>query len=149
MVKSIIKEIIIMLLVCLAILLVLCVLLYDFIPSNKVLPAEVSYAPSEEIKHELESAVKGEQTEVVLSYEVTSTDLKNYEKSDDYNAGKVNPFSEYIEKPDGEATGNGGNSGTGTGIGSSSNTGTSSNSGTSSGKGNSSSGTYYPNGNAK
>ena len=101
MVKSIIKEIIIMLLVCLAILLVLCVLLYDFIPSNKVLPAEVSYAPSEEIKHELESAVKGEQTEVVLSYEVTSTDLKNYEKSDDYNAGKVNPFSEYIEKPDG------------------------------------------------
>ena len=145
MLKSIIKEIIIMLLVCLAILLVLCVLLYDFIPSNKVLPAEVSYAPSEEIKSELESAVKGEQTEVVLSYEVTATDLKNYEKSDDYNAGKVNPFSEYIEKPDGEATGNGGSSSTG----SSSNTGTGSSSGTSSGKGNSSSGTYYPNGNAK
>lgn len=145
MVKSIIKEIIIMLLVCLAILLVLCVLLYDFIPSNKVLPAEVSYAPSEEIKHELESAVKGEQTEVVLSYEVTSTDLKNYEKSDDYNAGKVNPFSEYIEKPDGEATGNGNSSGSG----SSSNTGSGSNSGTSSGKDNTSSGTYYPNGNAK
>ena len=147
MLKSIIKEIIIMLLVCLAILLVLCVLLYDFIPSNKVLPAEVSYAPSEEIKHELESAVKGEQTEVVLSYEVTSTDLKNYEKSDDYNAGKVNPFSEYIEKPEGEGTGNGSSSSSG----SSSNTssGSNSNTGTSSGKGNSSSGTYYPNGNAK
>lgn len=145
MLKSIIKEIIIMLLVCLAILLVLCVLLYDFIPSNKVLPAEVSYSPSEEIKHELESAVQGEQTEVVLSYEVTSTDLKNYEKSDDYNAGKVNPFSEYIEKPDGEGTENGSSSGSSSG----SNAGTSSNSGTSSGKGNSSSGTYYPNGNAK
>lgn len=145
MLKSIIKEIIIMLLVCLAILLVLCVLLYDFIPSNKVLPAEVSYAPSEEIKHELESAVEGEQTKVVLSYEVTSTDLRNYEKSDDYNAGKVNPFSEYIEKPDGEATGSDGSSSTG----SNSNTGTGSSSGTSSGKGNSSSGTYYPNGNAK
>ena len=145
MLKSIIKEIIIMLLVCLAILLVLCVLLYDFIPSNKVLPAEVSYAPSEEIKYELESAVNGEQTEVVLSYEVTSTDLKNYEKSDDYNAGKVNPFSEYIEKSDGELDGDGGNSNTNSNTGSGSN----SNSGTSSGKGNSSSGTYYPNGNAK
>lgn len=147
MVKSIIKEIIIMLLVCLAILLVLCVLLYDFIPSNKVLPAEVSYAPSEEIKHELESAVKGEQTEVVLSYEVTSTDLKNYEKSDDYNAGKVNPFSEYIEKPEEEGTGNGSDSSSGSSSNTSSNS--NSNTGTSSGKGNSSSGTYYPNGNAK
>lgn len=147
MVKSIIKEIIIMLLVCLAILLVLCVLLYDFIPSNKVLPAEVSYAPSEEIKHELESAVKGEQTEVVLSYEVTSTDLKNYEKSDDYNAGKVNPFSEYIEKPEEEGTGNGSDSSSGSSSNTSSNS--NSNTGTSSGKGNTSSGTYYPNGNAK
>ena len=147
MVKSIIKEIIIMLLVCLAILLVLCVLLYDFIPSNKVLPAEVSYAPSEEIKYELESAVKGEQTEVVLSYEVTSTDLKNYEKSDDYNAGKVNPFSEYIEKPEEEGTGNGSDSSSGSSSNTSSNS--NSNTGTSSGKGNTSSGTYYPNGNAK
>lgn len=145
MVKSIVKEIIIMLLVCLAILLVLCVLLYDFIPSNKVLPAEVSYAPSEEIKNELESAVEGEQTEVVLSYEVTSTDLRNYEKSDDYNAGKVNPFSEYIEKPDGEIEGNGSSSNANSNTSSNSN----SNTGTSSGKGNTSSGTYYPNGNAK
>lgn len=143
MVKSIIKETIIMLLVCLAILLVLCILLYDFIPSNKILPAEVSYQASEEIQKELDSAVSGETTKVVLSYEVTSTDLKNYEKSDDYNAGKVNPFSAYVEKPEGEQEGNGNNSNTG------SNSGSTSNSNTSSGNGNSSSGTYYPNGNAK
>lgn len=136
MVKSIIKETIIMLLVCLAILLVLCILLYDFIPSNKILPAEVSYQASEEIKLELESAVRGEGTKIVLSYEVTSTDLKNYEKSDDYNAGKVNPFSAYVEKPEGEID----ESGNGTNTGSTSNTGGNSNTG---------SGTYYPNGNAK
>lgn len=140
MVKTIIKEAIIMLLVCLAILLVLCVLLYDFIPSNKILPAEVSYQASEEIKQELESAVSGENTKIVLSYEVTSTDLKNYEKSDDYNAGKVNPFSAYIEKPEDEQEGNGNGSNTNTGSNSGSN---------SNGNSNSSSGTYYPNGNAK
>ena len=145
MVKSIIKDAIIMLLVCLAILLVLCILLYDFIPSNKILPAEVSYQASEEIRKELDSAVNGETTKVVLSYEVTSTDLKNYEKSDDYNAGKVNPFSEYIKKPEDEIQGNENNSNTNTG----SNSGSTSNKNTSSGNGNSSSGTYYPNGNAK
>ena len=147
MVKTIVKEAIIMLLVCLAILLVLCVLLYNYIPSNKILPAEVSYQASEEIQKELDSAVNGETTEVILSYEVTATDLKNYEKSDDYNAGKVNPFSEYVEAPDGELEGNGNNSNANTNTGSSS--GSTSNSNTSSGKGNSSSGTYYPNGNAK
>ena len=142
MVKTIVKEAIIMLLVCLAILLVLCVLLYNYIPSNKILPAEVSYQASEEIQKELDSAVNGETTEVILSYEVTATDLKNYEKSDDYNAGKVNPFSAYVEVPEGELEGNGNNN-AGSGSGSTSN------SNTSSGKGNSSSGTYYPNGNAK
>lgn len=143
MLKSIIKEIIIMLLVCLAILLVLCILLYDFIPSNKILPAEVSYQASEEIQKELDSAVSGENTKVVLSYEVTSTDLKNYEKSDDYNAGKVNPFSTYVETPEGELEGNGNGSNT------NSNSGSTSNQNSSSGNGNTSSGTYYPNGNAK
>ena len=31
--------------------------------------------------------------EVILSYEVTSTDLKNYKKGKDYKAGRKNPFS--------------------------------------------------------
>lgn len=147
MVKTIVKEAIIMLLICLAILLVLCVLLYNYIPSNKILPAEVSYQASEEIQKELDSAVNGETTEVILSYEVTSTDLKNYEKSDDYNAGKVNPFSAYVEVPEGELEGDGDNSNTSNNTGSSS--GSTSNSNTSSGNSNTNTGTYYPNGNAK
>lgn len=95
MAKKIVKEIIILLLICLAILLVLSVLLYNFIPSNKVIPAEVTYQASEEIKTQLSEAAQSEQTEVVLRYEVTSTDLKNYQKTNSYNAGKVNPFSSY------------------------------------------------------
>ena len=43
MAKNIIKEIIIMLLLCLAIILILGVILYEYVPSNKILPEEVSY----------------------------------------------------------------------------------------------------------
>ena len=50
MVKSIIKEIIIMLLLCVAILLILGVLFYDYIPSNKVVPCKIAYSTPENIQ---------------------------------------------------------------------------------------------------
>ena len=49
MAKTIIKEIIIMLLLCLAIILVLGVLLYEYVPSNKLIPEEVSYTTPQDI----------------------------------------------------------------------------------------------------
>ena len=54
MVKSIIKEIIIMLLLCVAILLILGVLFYDYIPSNKVVPSKIAYSTPENIQEEIE-----------------------------------------------------------------------------------------------
>ena len=53
MAKTIIKEIIIMLLLCLAIILVLGVLLYEYVPSNKIIPEEVSYTTPQDIQEEL------------------------------------------------------------------------------------------------
>ena len=53
MAKNIIKEIIIMLLLCLAIILILGVILYEYVPSNKILPEEVSYVTPQNIKEEL------------------------------------------------------------------------------------------------
>ena len=53
MVKSIIKEIIIMLLLCVAILLILGVLFYDYIPSNKVVPGKIAYSTPENIQEEV------------------------------------------------------------------------------------------------
>ena len=48
--KTIIREIIISLLVCLAVILLLSVMFYNFIPNNKLLPEKVTYQDSEEIK---------------------------------------------------------------------------------------------------
>ena len=92
--KSIAKEIIIGLLLCLAILLVLAVLMYSYIPNNKVVPEPVSYTVPEEAKKVLEETAM-DTSQVILTYEVNSSDLSTAQRTNDYNPGKVNPFSSY------------------------------------------------------
>ena len=94
MAKTIVKELIIVLLLCLAIILLLGILLYEYVPMAKTIPNPVSYTTPEEVKQELaESGVNKEQ--VIMTYEVDSTDLNNYKKIQDYKPGKTNPFSSY------------------------------------------------------
>ncbi len=92
--KSIAKEIIIGLLLCLAILLVLAVMMYSFIPNNKVIPEPIKYSAPEEVKKVLEEAAT-DSSQVILTYEVNSSDLSLAQRTNDYNPGKVNPFSSY------------------------------------------------------
>lgn len=96
MAKNIIKEIIIVLLLTLAIILVLGILLYRYVPANKVLPdlSKVEYTTDEEIKKEIQTAGNDIDTEsIVMTYEVTSADLANYKKVKEYVSGKTNPFA--------------------------------------------------------
>ena len=80
--KNIIKEIIIVLLLILAIILILGILLYEYVPNNKLIPQQVSYTTSENV----------DDSQVIMTYEVTATDLTNYKKTKDYVSGKKNPF---------------------------------------------------------
>ena len=96
MAKNVLKEIIIILLLTLAIILILGVLLYDYVPMNKVVPETITYTASEETKKALEEKAEIEQDEVILTYEVTSRDLNNYKQTSDYKAGRKNPFSDVI-----------------------------------------------------
>ena len=109
MAKNIIKEIIIMLLLCLAIILILGVILYEYVPSNKILPEEVSYVTPQNIKEELNSSNSVEEDKVILTYEIDESDLANYQRIKDYKPGKVNPFSTYEEKTEENQTQNGQN----------------------------------------
>lgn len=95
MAKKVIKEIIIMLLLCLAIILILGVLLYEYVPSNKIIPDEVSYTTPTAVQEELSKSENVESDEVILTYSVDSTDLDNYERINTYVPGKPNPFSSY------------------------------------------------------
>lgn len=91
--KNIIKEIIIILLLTLAIILVLGVLLYEYVPGNKIIPEKVSYTTPEEVKDELEADVNETDEELYIDYHIDSTQLDNYKKIQEYVPGKKNPFS--------------------------------------------------------
>jgi hypothetical protein len=147
MAKNIIKEIIIMLLLCLAIILILGVILYEYVPSNKILPEEVSYVTPQNIKEELKSTDSIEEDKVILTYEIDESDLTNYQKIKDYKPGKVNPFSTYEEKTEENQSQNGqnttnNNSGSTNSNNSSSNGGSTQNS--TQNTNTSSEGTYFP-----
>lgn len=129
MAKSIFKELIIALLLCLAIILVLGILLYEYVPISKTIPNQVAYTMPEEVKQELLATGEIEQSQVVMTYEVNSDDLNNYKKIQNYKPGKANPFSSY-ETPLTTENAESGNSTTGqnnSGTGSSSNSNTTTN----------------------
>lgn len=100
MAKSIIKELIIVLLLLLAIVLVLGIFLYDYIPTTKVVPKVEQYQRTNNIEKELFSEEEENEDfyKTSMVYEIDGTDLKNYEKAKDYQKGKVNPFSEDATK---------------------------------------------------
>ena len=122
MVKSVIKELIIVLLLCLAIILILGILLYEYVPMVKTLPNQVSYTTPQEAKEELAEASEVDESQVVMTYEVNSADLNNYKKVQKYKPGKANPFSSYEQSTTGTNTTENGSTGS-----DNSNSGTSSN----------------------
>lgn len=101
MTKSIFKEIIIVLLLCLAIILVLGIILYEYVPISKTVPSEVAYTTPEEAQKELVAAGSVDQNEIVMTYEVNSDDLNTYRRIQDYKPGKANPFSSYQTSTEG------------------------------------------------
>lgn len=107
MAKSIIKEIIIALLLCLAIILVLGILLYEYTPMTKTIPNEVAYKTPEDVKEELLSSSDVDDSQIVMTYEITASDLKNYTRVQNYKPGKANPFSSY-ETTEGNGSSTGG-----------------------------------------
>ena len=117
MAKKVIKEIILILLLSLAIILVLGLILYEYVPTAKIIPEEVSYTTPSEIKEEINKGENVEDEQVILTYSVDATDLRNYERINTYVAGKNNPFANAPTKDEntsssGQNIGNGNSSST-------------------------------------
>lgn len=106
--KNIIKEIIMVLLLTLAIILVLGVLLYEYVPANKIIPEKISYTTPEEVKTELETNVDEKDDELYVDYHIDSTQIKNYQKIQEYVPGRKNPFGS-LESQETSTTTNDGN----------------------------------------
>lgn len=112
MTKKIIKEIIIFLLFTLAIILVLGVLLYEYVPSNKIIPEKISYTTPEKVKTELQTVVdeskdeEEEEKELYIDYHIDSTQINNYQKIQEYVPGRKNPFAAVEKTENTESTDN-------------------------------------------
>lgn len=89
-----IKEIIILLLICLIAMLALAIALYQYIPSKKTVPEISKYSVSEQVQDLLEDNIdqKSDKDRVILTYEVTKGELSGYQVTNDYIPGKSNPF---------------------------------------------------------
>ncbi len=98
MAKSIIKEAGIVILLLLAVALILGIIFYEYIPSNKTIPVEIKeYALSEDIENELkESIIEGQN--IVTTLYISDDDLYRYESTNNYDKGKANPFADYTKE---------------------------------------------------
>ena len=98
--SKIIKEIIIMLLVALAGMLLFAVIFYEYIPNRKVVPEVSQYSAPEKIKELMADDIDTRNEQIIKTFEVTSSDLSNYKVTNDYVAGKSNPFEPTNKSPD-------------------------------------------------
>lgn len=103
--KSIIKEILIILLLCLAISLIFGVIFYNYIPTNKVVPSTVeAYKTTNTIKDEINQEIVDYQKQII-TLEITDSDLTLHRQDNSYDSGKANPFepesSEVTNKTEG------------------------------------------------
>lgn len=99
MAKTILKEIMIILLICIAIILIMAVIFYNYIPTNKIIPTKVTaYQTPENIQVEISENTIGSYTTQEKEYKIDNTDLSKYQVSQSYNPGKPDPFSEYSEE---------------------------------------------------
>ena len=97
---KIIKEIILMLLTCLAGMLLFAVVFYNYIPNRKIIPEIAVYNASEKIKELKSDDIDKRNETIIKTFQVTSSDLINYKIANDYVAGKSNPFGSAKTNPD-------------------------------------------------
>ena len=97
--KTIIKQVMLTLLVCVAVGLFFIIIFYNFIPSNKAIPSKVQqYQTPNSVSDEIASSIGSEDKNAV--YEITSADITEYKNSKVYEAGKVDPFDSISDSSD-------------------------------------------------
>lgn len=91
--KSVAKEIMILILLILAVILILGILFYNYVPFNKIVPSKVeAYKTAESVKNEIDENIVSYPKQNIV-FEITDEDLALYRQTKSYNPGKSNPFA--------------------------------------------------------
>lgn len=101
--KGVLRQVLITLLVLIALILVLAIIFYQFLPTNKIVPVKVTeYKTPESVSQEInDNTSEQEFSSVNELLEITDSDLSKYKSTKSYNPGKSDPFSEVEEDPTG------------------------------------------------
>lgn len=89
---GIIRDLIISLLIVICLALIVSVFFYDKISLGRVIPESEDYMLTQEMQDELEESIQNSTEEVIINYQIDALDLNEYEKDNQYNKGKSNPF---------------------------------------------------------
>lgn len=99
-----------MALLCVAIVLILGVIFYDYIPANKAIPNKlVAYSTPNNVQTEIEENIVIDGEKENITYTITGADLNLYKQSHAYVTGKPDPFSASVNV-DNNTNSQGGNS---------------------------------------
>lgn len=90
---DLIKDFIVSILIVACIILIFSVIFYDKISLSKVIPKSEEYSLSDEMQEDIDESLSEEGTEIVTTYYIDAADLKQYERTKEYNKGKKNPFA--------------------------------------------------------
>lgn len=106
---EIIKDLIVSILIVVCIGIILSIIFYDDIALGRVIPEAEEYALSDEMQNELENSQLDDAQEIIINYYIDASDLKKYEKTNEYVKGKSNPFAEVSNSTTGNNTASGDN----------------------------------------
>ena len=104
--KTIIKELLFIMLLTVVIVLTLRMAIYDFIPNENTLPKSIQYNVDSAVETTLNEIQKEENNNIkensksetlLKSYIIEETDLIDYIPKSKYTSGKTDPFSDYNE----------------------------------------------------
>lgn len=108
MAKTIFKEVLIILLVCVAIVLLMAVIFYNYIPTNKVIPAKVTaYQLPQNVEEIINETTIDSYNSSSINYTIDNADLSKYQATQSYNPGKADPFSATTEDTNSTTNNNG------------------------------------------
>lgn len=94
---EIIKDLVISILIVACIGIILAIVFYDKIALAKVIPEVDEYVLPSEMQNELKNTDFNSTQKVIVNYYIDASDLKKYEKTNEYVKGKSNPFAEITE----------------------------------------------------
>ena len=97
--KTAIKEFFIICLLCVAIVLVLGILFYEYTPTGLCFPEEVKHVRNTEIAGQIEEIeTSTNNASIIKSYKMDQADLDMYASQNIYKSGKSDPFADYKDE---------------------------------------------------